>query len=163
MFVNESGEVVDTDLFETYEQALVLKHLPKDATVLELGARYGTVSCVISSVLADPTRHVAVEPDETVIEALMRNKEANNGHFHIYKGVISQHNFIIDKFPCTKCVRYGSCSLLVLACADVRRLFIDAAGILTGIRLVCCQRRLLHSSKSRFRTFRSCSSSNSTV
>ena len=63
----------------------------KDVTVLEMDARYGTVSCVISKVLNDPTKHVAVEPDSTVIEALTENKKNNNGQFFIYNGVISKY------------------------------------------------------------------------
>lgn len=43
------GTPVDTS-YEAEEQFLVRTYLPKDAHVLELGARYGTVSCVISEV-----------------------------------------------------------------------------------------------------------------
>ena len=68
-FVNRDGSEVDID-FEKEEQMLIRTYIPSDATVLEMGARYGTVSCVISQVLNDPTKHVAVEPDSTVIEAL---------------------------------------------------------------------------------------------
>ena len=73
-FVNRDGSEVDID-FEKEEQMLIRTYIPSDATVLEMGARYGTVSCVISQVLNDPTKHVAVEPDSTVIEALTENKK----------------------------------------------------------------------------------------
>jgi precorrin-6B methylase 2 len=87
MFVNSKGENVYYDL-EKDEQFLARTYVPKNATVLELGARYGTVSCIISEVLDDPTRHVAVEPDSSVIEALEKNRDNNGGKFHIYNGVV---------------------------------------------------------------------------
>jgi FkbM family methyltransferase len=102
MFVNSRGEPVDVN-FEKEEQMLVRKYLPRNASVLELGARYGTVSCVIGEVLDDPTRHVAVDPDSSIISALEQNRAANRGNFHIYNGVVSEKayniNFIDPAFP----------------------------------------------------------------
>jgi FkbM family methyltransferase len=100
MFVNSAGEPVYYDL-EKDEQFLARTYVPKNATVLELGARYGTVSCVISEVLDDPTRHLAVEPDSSVIEALEKNKLANGGKFHIYNGVVSSKKYDVV-FPHNK-------------------------------------------------------------
>ena len=79
--------------YEAEEQFLVRKYIPKDAKVLELGARYGTVSCVLSEVLDDPTQHVAVEPDSSVIEALTKNRDTNGGKFHIFEGVVSKKGY----------------------------------------------------------------------
>ena len=62
-YVDEHNTVIDHRTHERNEQELALRFIPRDATVLELGARYGTVSCVINSILNDPTRHVAVDPD----------------------------------------------------------------------------------------------------
>jgi len=93
-FEDRDGNPVDLS-FEKEEQMLVKKYIPRDATVLEMGARYGTVSCVLSEVLDDPTRHVAVEPDSTVIESLKKNRESNGGKFHIYNGVISKNGYAI--------------------------------------------------------------------
>jgi len=104
MFVNSKGDPVDVN-FEKEEQMLVRKYLPRNATVLELGARYGTVSCVIGEVLDDPTHHVAVEPDDSVIEALEKNREKNGGKFHIYNGVVSNKNHIIKVLNCCE---YGT-------------------------------------------------------
>jgi FkbM family methyltransferase len=95
-FINENGGLANVSL-EKDEQELVRRFVPRDSTVLELGARYGTVSCVISQVLSDPTRHVAVEPDETVIQALETNKKVNGGHFNIFNGVVSSKNYEIVK------------------------------------------------------------------
>lgn len=107
-FLDRDGNPVDVD-YEKEEQMLVKKYIPPDASVLELGARYGTVSCIISKVLKDPTQHVAVEPDPSVIEALERNKNVNGGKFHIYNGVVSKYgynlNFIDSSF---KHYEYGT-------------------------------------------------------
>jgi FkbM family methyltransferase len=91
-FINEYGGPVDIH-FEKEEQSLVRKYVPKNSTVLELGARYGTVSCVLSEILDDPTRHVAVEPDESVLQALECNKQSNGGKFHIFPGVVSKKKY----------------------------------------------------------------------
>jgi len=107
-FVNRDGSEVDID-FEKEEQMLIRTYIPSDATVLEMGARYGTVSCVISQVLNDPTKHVAVEPDSTVIEALTENKKNNNGQFFIYNGVISKYGYDIHtKVTDYKYYEYGT-------------------------------------------------------
>ena len=108
MFVNSTGGKVDVN-FEKEEQVLVRKYLPKDATVLELGARYGTVSCVISEILNDPTRHVAVEPDVSVIESLEKNRDANGGKFYIYNGVVSKFGYNINFIdPKMEYAEYGT-------------------------------------------------------
>ena len=89
-FVDRNNEPANVD-YEAEEQFLVRKYIPKNANVLELGARYGTVSCVISEILDDPTHHVAVEPDHSVIEALTKNRDSNN--------VWRQH---ISNLPCKR-------------------------------------------------------------
>jgi FkbM family methyltransferase len=100
-FVDREGNPANTD-YEKEEQFLVRTYLPRDSQVLELGARYGTVSCVISEVLEDPTKHVAVEPDPSVIEALTKNRDENGGKFHIFNGIVSEYGcelkFIDSKF-----------------------------------------------------------------
>lgn len=91
-FIDREGKVVDVS-YEAEEQFLVRTYIPKNARVLELGARYGTVSCVISEVLNDPTQHVAVEPDNSVIEALECNKRTHDAQFHIFEGVVSSKKY----------------------------------------------------------------------
>jgi FkbM family methyltransferase len=91
-FVDRDGHQANVE-YEAEEQFLVRKYIPKDAKVLELGARYGTVSCVLSEVLDDPTQHVAVEPDSSVIEALTKNRDTNGGKFHIFEGVVSEKGY----------------------------------------------------------------------
>lgn len=91
-FVDRDNQPVNVE-YEAEEQFLVRKYIPRDASVLELGARYGTVSCVISDILDEPTRHVAVEPDHSVIEALKKNRVNNNGAFRIFEGVVSSKGY----------------------------------------------------------------------
>ena len=91
-FIDREGKPVNTS-YEAEEQFLVRTYLPKDARVLELGARYGTVSCVISEILDDPTQHVAVEPDNSVLEALEYNKRINGAKFRIFEGVVSKRKY----------------------------------------------------------------------
>ena len=93
-FIDREGQPVDID-FEIDQRVLVKSFVSKNARVLELGARYGTVSCLISELINDPTKHVAVEPDSSVIEALETNKLNNGGQFHIYNGVISKDAYDI--------------------------------------------------------------------
>jgi len=91
-FIDRDGNPVNVE-YEADEQFLVRTYIPKDAKVLELGARYGTVSCVLSDVLNDPTQHVAVEPDSSVIEALTKNRDVNGGKFKIFEGVVSKKGY----------------------------------------------------------------------
>ena len=55
---NEQDILVDTEKLEKPEQELAEKYINKDDIVLELGARYGSVSCIINSKLSNKTNHV---------------------------------------------------------------------------------------------------------
>ena len=98
-YLNETGTIINHKENEREEQELVRQYLKKDARVLELGARYGTVSCLISTILDDPTKHVAVEPDVAVLPALIHNKLRHQGKFHIVVGAISRTPVAFD-FTC---------------------------------------------------------------
>ena len=76
-FVNEAGGTIDARANEWHEQILALQHVQPHHRVLELGARYGTVSCALQ--YNRPARHVAVEPDARVWAALAANLAANDG------------------------------------------------------------------------------------
>ena len=58
-------------------------------TVLELGAKYGTVSCVINNKLERPRHHVVFETDKNVIPALIKNRNTHKSKFSIINGIIS--------------------------------------------------------------------------
>jgi FkbM family methyltransferase len=98
MFVNEDGDIIDHTRFEVNEQAQCAEYIRPHHHVLELGARYGTVSCVINKLLDDKTKHVAVEPDPIVIGALKQNRDAHGCQFHIVDGVITPCNMHLTTF-----------------------------------------------------------------
>jgi len=89
MFVNEKGENVDYNTFESVEIKMAKEFIRSDDYVLELGARYGGVSCAINSKLKNKTHQYSVEPDSRVWDALETNKKNNNCEFNIIKGTIS--------------------------------------------------------------------------
>lgn len=89
IIINEHGVRVDTNKLEVQEQKLANKYIEINDVVLELGARYGSVSCIINSKLNCKTNHVVVEPDDRVWAALEKNKQANKCNFNIVKGFIS--------------------------------------------------------------------------
>lgn len=64
-FTNEKGKRIKHKKFERDEQIEAF-NMPSDCKVVELGARYGTVSCALSAHLDDPTQHIAVEADTKV-------------------------------------------------------------------------------------------------
>lgn len=94
-FKNENGETIDLTTNETEEQKQAEQYIEPDSVVLELGARYGTVSCIINKKLNDKTKQVSVEPDSRVWAALESNKKANNSQFNILKGFVSRTNLEI--------------------------------------------------------------------
>lgn len=87
--IDMKGNKVDTSKVEAKEQKLAKRYIEEDDVVLELGARYGSVSCVINSKLNNKKNQVVVEPDARVWKALERNKKANNCDFNIVRGFIS--------------------------------------------------------------------------
>ena len=84
---DENFKLINTDIIENDEQQLAKEYLHKDDIVLEIGARYGSVSCIISQ---KTQKSVCVEPDERVWEILEHNKKINNCNFNIVKGFISK-------------------------------------------------------------------------
>jgi len=52
-FYNENGVLIKHDNYETIEQTLVNEFIEPNDMVLELGARYGTVSCLVNSLLIE--------------------------------------------------------------------------------------------------------------
>jgi len=69
-----NGKVVNTNIIEKPEQDLANYFIKENDIVLELGARYGSVSCVINSKLNNKNNQVVVEPDDRVWDALEKNK-----------------------------------------------------------------------------------------
>ena len=88
-FKKECGEYFNHRISEMTEQQQSAKYIGPKSVVLELGARYGTVSCVINKQLDVPTNQVSVEPDLRVQSALYDNMVENECNFHIINGFVS--------------------------------------------------------------------------
>jgi len=83
--------------WEREEQEDIIKYLDSGSSVLELGGRYGVVSCVINKLLNNPERHVVFEPDDLVWNTLEKNKYKNNCKFIIFKGALSLTPLFLSK------------------------------------------------------------------
>lgn len=92
IFYDENDRLVDHKNTEVTEQELSDKYINSSDVVLELGARYGTVSCLVNKKLNDKKLHYVVEPDSRVWNALEKNKTINSCEFNIIKGVIGEKN-----------------------------------------------------------------------
>jgi len=78
VFRDEHGQIIDHKNVEREEQLTVLEFVRSDANVLELGARYGTVTCMLDKILKVGKGWVVTsEPDASVHEALYQNLSAN--------------------------------------------------------------------------------------
>jgi len=97
---DEFNNIIDTNLREYPEQLLVNLYILEHDVVLELGARYGSVSCAINKKLHNKNNQVVVEPDHRVWESLEKNRERNNCNFHIIKGFISNKKLGLTNFDC---------------------------------------------------------------
>jgi FkbM family methyltransferase len=105
IFYDENDNVIQHKNLEREEQLDAYIFLPADSTVLEFGARYGTVSSLINRVLKDPTKHVAVEPDTRVISALTKNRDNSGCKYKIFNGAVSRKNLnFVD-------IAYGSSTI----------------------------------------------------
>jgi len=95
-FYNEKNELIDHKTAEVTEQEQAKKYIDKNDKVLELGARYGTVSCLVNSKLKNKKDHYVVEPDKKVWNSLEKNKKINNSEFTIIKGIIGKQNMKME-------------------------------------------------------------------
>ena len=89
-FYREDQHFVNYMQIEREEQLLAEKHIQPHHVVLELGARYGTVSYFINKNIRNPKNQVSVEPDSRIWNALERNKKLHNCDFNIVKGFVSR-------------------------------------------------------------------------
>lgn len=116
IFFDEHGSLIQHKHIEREEQEQASTYITKDSVVLELGARYGTVSCTINKMLDNPNNLVVVEPDSRVWTALETNMKLNSCDFHIVKGFISKQVLNLtqpDNDP------YGTTAVAVAAVAAV--------------------------------------------
>ena len=96
-YYNEDNEIINHKKLEREEQYASNDYINPDMKVLELGGRYGTVSCFINNKLENPKNHLVVEPDITVIDALKKNRKNHKSKFKILNGIISNKKMKIEK------------------------------------------------------------------
>ena len=77
------------NFYERQERHYLKQYLNPEATVLELGACLGVVSCVTNKLLTHPERHVVVEANPNLIQYIERNREHNGSGFHIEHCMVS--------------------------------------------------------------------------
>ncbi len=98
IFYDQYDKVIDHHKWEADEQRLAQIYIQEEDVVLELGARYGTVSCIINKKLNNKLNQVSVDPDARIWDSLEKNMKINDCNFHIVKGFVSnvKHNIIKD-------------------------------------------------------------------
>jgi len=89
IYYDENNNKINHLEIEFDEQQMAIEYIEPTDIVLELGARYGTVSVIISKIVENNGKLVAVEPDPTVIKTLFDNQKRNNANFEILDKLIS--------------------------------------------------------------------------
>ena len=69
--------------------------VPTNATVLELGARFGTTGCVLADVTANSGQVVSVEPDAAAVPALLLNRLTHRCAFHVVAGTVANRALVL--------------------------------------------------------------------
>jgi FkbM family methyltransferase len=77
VFYDENGNYISHKNLERDEQITVLKHVNKNDKVLELGARYGTVTALLIDCTGSEMNVVSIEPDKSVFTCLQNNLKNN--------------------------------------------------------------------------------------
>lgn len=95
---------------ENVEQYIASNFIHPNDCIIELGARYGTVSCIANHILSNPFNHVVVEPDKRVIYALNVNRGIHDCYFFIFDGIVSK-NKKYSLTNLTNCKGYGTTSI----------------------------------------------------
>jgi FkbM family methyltransferase len=93
--IDEKGRSINTEIVEAAEQKMVKEFIHEDDVVLELGARYGSVSCTINDILKNRKNQVSVEPDYRIWSSLENNRNSNRCGFEIVKGFVSRQKLNI--------------------------------------------------------------------
>jgi len=81
------------------------KWIPMNASVLEIGARFGQTTCALSGLLREKGKLTSVEADPGVWNALQGNLERKNcsfERFHLVKGVVGREAKSIEYVPFLK-------------------------------------------------------------
>jgi len=95
--LNEYGQPAEPCHIENNSRDMVRQYLPATATCLEVGARYGSVSCVIATMQHQSGKVVSVESDFAVWGALDKNLKTYGCNVHVLKGVVGTTPVTIEK------------------------------------------------------------------
>jgi len=71
---------------------MVARWLPENSTTLEVGARYGSVSCAIAQKQKQSGKQVSVDADHRVWESLEKNRVSHNCSFHTVRGLLAKQD-----------------------------------------------------------------------
>ena len=133
-FYDENNKIIDIVKKEVVEQNLANKYIDSNDIVLELGARYGTVSVIINKNLNDINKykHYVVEPDNNVWDALEKNKLNHNSKFQIIKGIISKNKHSLSDYSnySTRTIKNdnGNIKIFDIPNEKFNVLFVDCEG-----------------------------------
>lgn len=141
--LHEKVKLIHDEFITDFQmQILIVSYIKNDNCVLEIGAKNGVKSLIVSSLLNDSNNHVVMEFSEQNVEKLRENKNINNKHFHIEQSVICrrllmQKNDMIRPYDVNMyitgdwkildnisyeslCVKYNlKFDTLILSCKDV--------------------------------------------
>jgi FkbM family methyltransferase len=90
MFVDESGRSIEITKNEKTVQSLVSILVLANSKVLELGSKYGSVTCKIAESIGSGGVVVAVEPNSAIWETLEKNLASNKCEAKVIRGNISK-------------------------------------------------------------------------
>ena len=88
---DENNKKIILTRYEVFEQYMISKWIKPNDIVLELGGRYGVVSCTINMLLNEKNKkmHIVVEPDEDIKHIIQRNKKLTDSKFYIFDKAIN--------------------------------------------------------------------------
>lgn len=157
-YVDEHGREIDHRNTERWEQLIGWDYVEGGDRVLELGGRYGTVSCLVNNRLADPHGHAVIEPDARVIDALIANRDRHNAFFTVYQNVVGKEDMALFGSGYSTCCRgagaggdgmvkglaldalvevHGGFNVLIADCEGCLEAFVrDNMAFLAGLRMV---------------------------
>ena len=100
IYYDERGSKINHLNEEIEEQKDAYTYIDEKDIVLELGGRYGTVSCMIAYKQKNNGNLVVIEPDVDIVGALIKNKERNGAKFTVVNKYISNNpkKMIIDGY-----------------------------------------------------------------
>jgi len=133
---DEKGNIIHHEHVENIEQGLAYRYIRPYHKVLELGARYGSVSIITNQIVDDKSSHYVVEPDKTVWEALESNMKNNDCNFNIIKGIIGsgKHRIVGEGYAKRTITdpSYGESDIETFNIPDVdfNALIVDCEGFL---------------------------------